>query len=202
MVIILTSEKDELDSFDFFKKKVEEKPKVKCAWCDKEIVNLNRHLKKCKKYLETLPKEIEKKEAKPSISEDFQAKIEKQISTLEKENIDLRKMIIDAQSLLKVGENPVITAILSEFATFDFDTLVGFIMAQYDLKKFDIVSEDGRSFFYTMSNIKSVEEITNSKEKFDVARFLNRINRGDSKMYKVLFKWIKDRVLSIIKEYS
>ncbi len=202
-MVIPVSNKDELDSFDFFKKTKEvkkkvEKEKVKCSWCDGEFVSLGRHLPNCKPYQDYL-KEKEEEDAKKTID------VQKQIEKLENDNLELRELIENATKIMKTKENPVITAILNEFATFDFDNLVEYIMVEYDLKKFDkvITGRTGsNTFWYFMDLVKKEDEITGNKEKFDISRFLNRVARGDSKMYKVFYSVIKNMILDVIKQYT
>lgn len=82
------------------------------------------------------------------------------------------------------------------------DRVIEIIMETSDLKKFDkIVKIDGKttSFFKSMEAIKQEAEITNDKKKYDSARLINRIYRGDRLMYQIAIDCIKKEVLDSLQ---
>lgn len=107
----------------------------------------------------------------------------------------------------------LVNKILMDFVKYDFDAWVEKLLLQYDLKKFDhkvtmtrINKRSKKSitvtnnFFYFMEDtIDQTPEIVDNTEKLTVARFINRIKRGDSAMYKVIFNSMKDTLIALLR---
>jgi len=188
--------------FDFFEKPEEIKKKalVECSYCNEKVESLREHYKSCDGYKAHQKELQEERKKKQATLDKFDNKIQEQLDNQEKKIKELTQMILDAREQVISKESPVVDKIKDLFVEFDFDKLVDHISTENDLKKFDKVVDHGNTFFYYMDYIKAEKEITESKSKYDVARFLNRVARGDSKMYKLIFNWVKDRILSIIKD--
>jgi hypothetical protein len=181
--------------FDFFDKpkEIKKKAKVKCAWCEKEVVNLTIHLKTCKKYKE-----------EQAIKEDksnFKEKIQKQIGDLVKKNDELTKMILKSRESIITEEKPVITALLNDIKSRNIDDITEDLMKITGLNEYDYYVNSNH-FCANMKNIKSVIDPKKEPEKYKLSRFINRIYKGDRAMYRTLVKYLNERDKKIIDKYS
>jgi hypothetical protein len=109
--------------------------------------------------------------------------------------------LIQPQTVGSASERPllVINKILATISSYDFDTMIKELKQIYDLEKFETITLRGRNFFYYMENIQREREIITNSDKYEIARLINRVYRGDANMYRTVVKVFKDLILEVIQ---
>ncbi len=181
--------------FDFFTepKEIKKKAKTKCAWCKKETSNISKHLKTCEEYL--------KEKSKTETKDNFQEKIQKQIEDLNTKNKELTNMILKTRETLIKEESPVINALLHDIKARNIDDITEELMKITGLDKYDYYV-GGDHYCANMTRIKQVVDPQKDPQNYKLARFINRIYKGDRAMYRVIVNYLNERDSKIIEKYT
>jgi hypothetical protein len=181
--------------FTFFEKpqEIKKKAKTKCAWCGEETGNISKHLKTCEKYLE-------EKLKTPKV-DNFQDKVQKQIEDLNQKNQELTSLILKTRETLIKEESPVIKALLQDIKARNIDDITEELMKITGLDKYDYY-EGGDHYCANMDRIKKVVDPKKDPQNYKLARFINRIYKGDRAMYRVVVNYLNQRDQKIIDKYQ
>jgi len=194
-----------------------EKIKKKCEKCNQEFPESElisyRKMLVCKTCKKELNEQKKKKDEKQNEEEKIQVTEydDEHIKQIISEQMSIYKYQIISEILhhLPLSTNSdqnqgniliLINNILTEISTYDFETLISDIKRIYDLEKYEQKNEHGYNFFYYMENIQKESEITSNKEKYEMARLINRVKRGDSEMYRTVIKLFKSMIIELIKK--
>lgn len=91
------------------------------------------------------------------------------------------------------------TQILEHLSTFTFADAENLLIEKNDLARYNTVTVDAQNFFWAARNFKQVPEIAKDRNKLLACRLINRIRRGDAKMYELFFSELKKYFVSLVK---
>ncbi len=124
------------------------------------------------------------------------SKYEKEVKALKAEVEQLRAEI-DA-----IRAKPIDVAVLETLSEFTFNDARHLLLEKYDLTQFETQTVAGQKFFWKTENFKQEPSIAGDPQKLDIARLLNRIHRGDGRLYEIFFAELKKHFLSVVKAAS
>ncbi|MHA1732072.1 MAG: hypothetical protein ACTSU5_09015 [Promethearchaeota archaeon] len=144
--------------------------------------------KKAKKKATTRPSPGKPRRSSPS-------KAQKEIVALKSKVEELERRVEEVQ---KAKPHDARGEIIEKLSAFNFDDAERLILEAYSLEKFAARTVAGQNFFWRAANYKAEPEIAGDHQKLTAARLINRIHRGDSKLFEMFFSNLKKYFISLL----